>query len=230
MVTRDGRVKILDFGLAQVSSDADAGDADPTVTLGLTAPGTASGGGHVHKEQRAGRRWIRARTCGRWAAVPVWISDWHAALRSEGPASPVIFEAILGKAPVPVRERNPKIPVELERIIARLLEKDREMRYQSAADVRVDLKRLERDSTATGVATLPRRSRAAGWKYAILAAAALLVLSAGGFFTTRQRTSLAPLPIKTCWCWPISPTPPATRSLTGHSVKSWPSGWRSRLS
>jgi len=65
-----------------------------------------------------------------------------------GPTAPVVFEAILGKAPVPVRERNPKIPVELERIIARLLEKDRETRYQSAADVRADLKRVERDSRA----------------------------------------------------------------------------------
>ena len=68
----------------------------------------------------------------------------------QGPTAPVIFEAILTKAAVPVRERNPKIPAELERIIARLLEKDRETRYQSAADVRADLKRVERNSSATG--------------------------------------------------------------------------------
>ncbi len=105
-------------------------------------------------------------------------------------AAPVIFEAILGKAPVPVRERNPKIPVELDRIIARLLEKDRETRYQSAADVRADLKRVERDSTATGVATPPPKPGRL-WKYAI-AAAALLVLSAGGFFLW-QRAQAKPL-------------------------------------
>jgi len=61
----------------------------------------------------------------------------------------VIFAEILGKAPVPVRERNPGVPVELDRIVARLLEKDRDSRYQSAVDLRADLKRAMRDRTAS---------------------------------------------------------------------------------
>ena len=83
-----------------------------------------------------------------------------------GPTTPMVFEGILTKAPVPVREKNPKIPVELERIIARLLEKDRETRYQSAADVRADLKRLERASSARG-AVAPEPKARVLLKYAI---------------------------------------------------------------
>src|SRR4029079_8053205 len=63
----------------------------------------------------------------------------------EGSTAPLIFEALLGRPLVPVRERNASVSPELERIIARLLEKDRETRYQSAADVRADLKRAARD-------------------------------------------------------------------------------------
>jgi Tol biopolymer transport system component len=72
----------------------------------------------------------------------------------EGTTSAVIFEAILRDAPIAVRARNPGIPLELERIINRLLEKDRETRYQSAADVRADLKRAERDSSSAARATV----------------------------------------------------------------------------
>ena len=108
----------------------------------------------------------------------------------EGATAPVVFEGILGKAPVPVRERNPKIPVELERMIARLLEKDRETRYQSAADVRADLKRVERDSSATGVATPPPKRRAVG-QYAIAAIAQWCVIAGGVFWW--QRAQAKPL-------------------------------------
>src|SRR5207249_11741018 len=75
----------------------------------------------------------------------------------DGATSAVIFEALLGKAPVPVRERNPKVSPELERIIGRLLEKDRETRYQSAADVRADLKRVERARSGKVAAVTPQR-------------------------------------------------------------------------
>ena len=78
----------------------------------------------------------------------------------DGATTAVIFEALLSRAPVPVRERNPKIPPELERIIGRLLEKDKALRYQSAADVRADLKRVERDSSAGGVAAVTARNAA----------------------------------------------------------------------
>ena len=62
----------------------------------------------------------------------------------DGPSTPLLFDAILNRAPVPVRERNPAVPADVARIIDRLLDKDRETRYQSAADVRADLKRVAR--------------------------------------------------------------------------------------
>jgi serine/threonine protein kinase len=109
----------------------------------------------------------------------------------EGQTAAVVFEGILTKAPVPVRERNPKIPVELERIINRLLEKDRETRYQSAADVRADLKRVERDSSGTGVVVpAPRPSRFP--KYVIAAAVLAVVVIAGGILWW-QRAPAKPL-------------------------------------
>ena len=62
-----------------------------------------------------------------------------------------VFAAILNDAPVPLIQRNPEFPTDLEKIIGRLLEKDREVRYQTAADVRADLKRIARDSSAAAV-------------------------------------------------------------------------------
>lgn len=102
----------------------------------------------------------------------------------QGPTTPMVFEGILTKAPVPVREKNPKIPVELERIILRLLEKDRETRYQSAADVRADLKRLERESNASG-AVAPEPKARVPLKYAIAAAVAVVLIAGGAFWWQR---------------------------------------------
>ena len=65
----------------------------------------------------------------------------------DGPTSPIIFDALLNKTPQPVRERNPKVPAELERIIGKLLEKDRALRYTSAAELRGDLERLQTGSS-----------------------------------------------------------------------------------
>ena len=68
----------------------------------------------------------------------------------DGPTSPVIVDALLNKPTQPVRERNPTVPAELERIIAKLLEKERAMRYASAAELRVDLERLQIGSIPAG--------------------------------------------------------------------------------
>src|SRR5580704_8609510 len=184
LVTRDGRVKILDFGLATSA----ASTADATLTM-LTDPGTTVGTvAYMPPEQARGQA-VDARS-DLWSLGVVLYEMATRTRPFDGPAAPVVFEGILGKTPVPVRERNPKIPVELERIIARLLEKDRETRYQSAADVRAELKRVERDSSATGVAAAPPKPGRL-WKYAI-AAAALLALGAGGFLLW-QRAQAKPL-------------------------------------
>jgi Tol biopolymer transport system component len=100
----------------------------------------------------------------------------------DGSSPAVVFESLLGKAAVPIRERNPKISTELERIIGRLLEKDKALRYQSTADLLADLKRAERDRSAefTGPARLPK-SRGAS-KYWIAATALLFIAGVAGLF------------------------------------------------
>jgi eukaryotic-like serine/threonine-protein kinase len=149
LVTRAGQMKILDFGLAQVGPDAEAVETDATATISLTELGTIIGtAAYMSPEQARGLK-VDARS-DLWSLGVILYEMATGTRPFQGPTAPVVFEAILNKAPVPVREKNPKIPVELERIIARLLEKDRETRYQSAADVRADLKRLERGSSASG--------------------------------------------------------------------------------
>ena len=152
LVTRDGRVKILDFGLATVAPSSQR-DTDSTLTMGITEPGTAVGTVAYMSPEQARGQVVDARS-DLWSLGVILYEIATRRRPFEGPTTPVIFEGILGKAPVPVRERNPKISEELERIIVRLLEKDRETRYQSATDVRADIKRVERNEklAAAGVA------------------------------------------------------------------------------
>jgi eukaryotic-like serine/threonine-protein kinase len=157
LVTRENRVKILDFGLA-VSTPSSTRPADATETMGLTDPGTTVGTvAYMSPEQARGQA-VDARS-DLWSLGVILYEITTRSRPFDGRTPPVVFEGILTKAPVPARERNPKIPLELDRIIARLLEKDREVRYQSAADLRADLKRLE--PTAAPPEWPLRRSRAA---------------------------------------------------------------------
>src|SRR5437899_12161416 len=97
-----------------------------------------------------------------------------------------MFEAILNRPPVPVVRLNPDVPPQLEVIINKLLEKDRELRYQGAAEVRADLKRLKRDTESgmvTAIDSDSRRLRPAGyegsrrlWNYAVTALAVIAVV------------------------------------------------------
>jgi len=116
----------------------------------------------------------------------------------DGATSPMIFEALLNKTPQPVRERNPKVPAELERIIGELLEKDRALRYASAAELHADLERMQAglNSTAQKTTAPPARVRL---RAAIAIAAILAILAGAGWFFWRNRAgqsidSLAVLP------------------------------------
>jgi len=140
MVTADGQVKILDFGLALMTAPTEVAIATATV---LTHPGTTVGTvAYMSPEQARGQE-VDART-DLWSLGVVLYEMATGVRPFEGPTSAVIFESILRETPVAVRARNPGIPLELERVITRLLEKDRETRYQSAADVRADLKRAQK--------------------------------------------------------------------------------------
>jgi tetratricopeptide (TPR) repeat protein/predicted Ser/Thr protein kinase len=177
--TREGRVKILDFGLAQVGpdrgGDPNAADAEATLPVSLTEPGTTFGTvAYMSPEQARGQK-VDARS-DLWSLGVILYETATRVRPFQGPTATVILEALLTREPVPVRERNPNIPAALERIIARLLEKDKETRYQTAADVRADLARVGRDSSATSVPTPPPKPRHS-WKYAIAAIALTLGVS-----------------------------------------------------
>jgi serine/threonine protein kinase len=108
----------------------------------LTQPGSPVGTiAYMSPEQARGQT-VDARS-DLWSGGVVWYEMVTGSRPFDGPTSPMIFDALLNKAPKSVRERNPRVPAELERIIGRLLEKDRALRYASAAALRVNLERLQ---------------------------------------------------------------------------------------
>ena len=188
-VTGRDRAKILDFGLAKVSTSAIPGTAVPTVTMEdtLTGPGNILGTvSHMSPEQVRGET-LDART-DLFSFGVVLYEMATGTLPFHGQSAGIVFESILNRAPVPPVRLNPGLPTEIERIIHKCLEKDRNLRYQHASEIRADLQRLNRDSGRTpGV---ERTTAAPRWKATVLPATAVVMLAAGAYFYLHRAPKL----------------------------------------
>jgi len=186
-ITLRGQAKILDFGLAKLIYDRRAaletvgGDAATIAPLQLTSPGTAVGTiAYMSPEQARGEELDARSDLFSFGAILYEMATGE--LPFAGNTSAVVFQGILDRNPRPAVELNPSIPFKLHEIIDKALEKDPDLRYQSAAEIRSDLKRLKRDLTGQGSQTgIPAASSssipvARGSAPAVLASSSAVIL------------------------------------------------------
>jgi Tol biopolymer transport system component len=201
-VTQRGQAKVLDFGLAKLAAAELAPGASLALTADvaekhLTSPGTAVGTAAYMSPEQARGEALDARTdLFSFGAVLYEMATGRQAF--SGNTTAVLHDAILNRAPTPPGRINPELPPELEQIIHKALEKDREVRCQTAAELRADLKRLKRDSSSARMAsaqsaalpatTAPRRRM--GW--AVVGGVVLLGLLAGVFLWRRESQETTP--------------------------------------
>ena len=195
-VTQRGQAKILDFGLAKLTSDPRrvgemlGASALPTVGTEeehLTSPGMTLGTVAYMSPEQVRAKQLDART-DLFSFGTVLYEMATGTLPFRGESSGVIFKAILDGTPTPAVRLNPDLPVDLERIISKCLEKDRNLRYQHASDIRTDLRRLNRDTESNKSAAAVKQTPVARNRRVLWVTAALVIVGsiiAGYFFSHR---------------------------------------------
>ncbi len=157
-ITRRGQAKLLDFGVASAGKAHAAADETRIASESLTMPGTAIGSVNYMSPEQARGEILDQRTD--LFSLGLVLYEMAAGRQAfGGQTTAVVFDAILNRDPAPVQQVNPAVPVELVHIITRALEKDRTMRYQTAADLLSELSRLRRDTTGRTVAAAATQTR-----------------------------------------------------------------------